>query len=48
MAGCSADRDRQLSAVLAAKTEEKEDVRHFGEAYRDYVTRTKMFIPWLL
>jgi protein-S-isoprenylcysteine O-methyltransferase Ste14 len=37
-----------LSAVLAAKTEEKENVEYFGEAYRGYVARTKMFIPWLV
>lgn len=37
-----------LSAVLAAKTEERENIEYFGGAYRDYINRTKMFIPWLI
>ena len=37
-----------LSAVLTAKTEERENIEYFGEAYRNYIKRTKMFIPWLL
>ncbi len=30
---------------LTARREEGEDVAFFGEAYRDYMLRTKMFIP---
>jgi len=37
-----------LCALLAAKTEERENLGYFGDAYRSYMTRTKMFIPWLL
>jgi len=37
-----------LCAVVAAKTEERENIRYFGEAYRSYMKRTKMFMPWLL
>ena len=32
---------------ITAKTEEKEDLSHFGEGYRDYAARTKMFVPFL-
>ncbi|MBV1932244.1 MAG: isoprenylcysteine carboxylmethyltransferase family protein [Porticoccaceae bacterium] len=34
--------------TLTAKVEEKENILFFGEAYRDYAKRTRMFIPWLL
>jgi protein-S-isoprenylcysteine O-methyltransferase Ste14 len=27
--------------------EEKEDIRHFGDAYREYMKKTKRFIPFL-
>lgn len=37
-----------LFAVLAAKTEEAENILYFGDAYRDYMKRTRMFIPFLL
>ncbi|UCE24218.1 MAG: isoprenylcysteine carboxylmethyltransferase family protein [Candidatus Zixiibacteriota bacterium] len=37
-----------VCTVLAAKTEETENILYFGEAYRDYMERTKMFIPFLL
>lgn len=33
---------------LAAKVEEKECVRFFGPEYRSYMSRTKMFVPFLL
>jgi protein-S-isoprenylcysteine O-methyltransferase Ste14 len=33
--------------VATAKADEVECVRHFGEPYRDYMKRTKMFIPFL-
>jgi protein-S-isoprenylcysteine O-methyltransferase Ste14 len=33
--------------TITAKMEEIENVRFFGEEYRDYMTRTKMFIPYL-
>lgn len=34
--------------VLTARVEERECLDHFRDAYRDYMTRTKMFPPWLL
>lgn len=33
--------------VLTARVEEDENVRYFGEAYQTYMTRTKMFIPFV-
>jgi protein-S-isoprenylcysteine O-methyltransferase Ste14 len=36
-----------LFAVLAAKREESENASYFGDEYRSYVKRTKMFIPFL-
>ncbi len=33
--------------VITARKEEAEDIRFFGEAYRDYMQRTKMFIPFI-
>ena len=36
-----------LFAVLAAKTEEAENISFFGEAYREYMKRTKRFIPYV-
>ncbi|MCP5366615.1 MAG: isoprenylcysteine carboxylmethyltransferase family protein [Hyphomicrobiales bacterium] len=33
--------------VATAKAEERENIAYFGDAYRDYMTRTKMFIPLL-
>ncbi len=33
--------------VATARTEEAEDVRFFGSAYREYMQRTRMFIPFL-
>jgi protein-S-isoprenylcysteine O-methyltransferase Ste14 len=37
-----------LCAFLAAKTEERENIAYFGDEYRSYMKRTKMFIPRLL
>lgn len=34
--------------VAAAKVEEGENIRAFGQAYRDYIQRTRMFVPFLL
>jgi protein-S-isoprenylcysteine O-methyltransferase Ste14 len=38
-----------VSALLlvTARVEEAEDVRYFGAAYRDYVERTRRFVPYL-
>ena len=33
--------------LVAARTEESENIRYFGDAYRDYMKRTKMFIPFI-
>ena len=32
---------------LAARRDEAECLAYFGEAYRDYMGRSRMFIPWL-
>jgi protein-S-isoprenylcysteine O-methyltransferase Ste14 len=34
--------------VMTAKADEKECVRFFGREYEEYMTRTKMFVPFLL
>jgi protein-S-isoprenylcysteine O-methyltransferase Ste14 len=36
-----------LFAVMSAKREESENASYFGDEYRDYMKRTKMFIPFL-
>jgi len=36
-----------LLLVATARVEEAENVRFFGEAYQEYVTQTKMFVPYL-
>jgi protein-S-isoprenylcysteine O-methyltransferase Ste14 len=33
--------------VATAKADERECLRHFGSSYREYMSRTKMFIPYL-
>lgn len=33
---------------LTALAEEKENIVYFGETYRDYMKRTKMFIPFII
>jgi protein-S-isoprenylcysteine O-methyltransferase Ste14 len=32
---------------LTAKRDEAECLQQFGEAYRDYMQRSRMFIPWV-
>ena len=34
--------------IVTARVEENENIRYFGEAYRDYMKRTRMFLPFLL
>lgn len=34
--------------VITAKIEEGENIRYFGDAYKNYCRRTKMFIPFIL
>lgn len=39
-----------LASVLlwyAARSEERECIGYFGQAYRDYMARTRMFVPFL-
>jgi protein-S-isoprenylcysteine O-methyltransferase Ste14 len=36
-----------LALWLTAKRDEAECLQQFGEAYRDYMQRSRMFIPWL-
>ena len=34
--------------VMSARSEERECIRYFGEAYREYARGTRMFVPFLL
>jgi protein-S-isoprenylcysteine O-methyltransferase Ste14 len=36
-----------LFLVTTARVEEAENLRFFGEAYKEYIKRTKMFVPFL-
>jgi protein-S-isoprenylcysteine O-methyltransferase Ste14 len=36
-----------LFLVATARTEEAENVRFFGDVYREYMKRTRLFIPYL-
>jgi protein-S-isoprenylcysteine O-methyltransferase Ste14 len=36
------------SGVVAALIEEKENMAYFGERYRRYMLKTKMFIPYVI
>jgi protein-S-isoprenylcysteine O-methyltransferase Ste14 len=33
--------------TMTARMEEKENITYFGEAYKDYMKKTKMFIPFV-
>lgn len=37
-----------LALLSTAKTEEAENVARFGQEYRDYMERTRRFVPFLL
>lgn len=37
-----------LCLIVAARVEERENIDFFGDAYRDYMKRTKMFIPFVV
>jgi protein-S-isoprenylcysteine O-methyltransferase Ste14 len=36
------------SCIFAALVEEKENIEYFGERYRHYTLKTKMFIPYVI
>jgi len=36
-----------LALIATAKADEAECTRFFGPAYRDYMQRTRMFVPFL-
>jgi protein-S-isoprenylcysteine O-methyltransferase Ste14 len=36
-----------IFTVITAKIEEAECIRYFGASYRDYMKRTKMFVPFV-
>lgn len=36
-----------LFLILTCKMEEKENLRFFGNSYRDYMSRSKMFVPFI-
>ena len=33
---------------VAARVEENENIRFFGDSYREYMKRSKLFIPWIV
>lgn len=37
-----------LSLIIAAKVEEYENIQFFGASYREYMKRTRMFIPFVI
>lgn len=37
-----------LSLITAARVEENENIQFFGVSYREYMKRTKMFIPFVI
>jgi protein-S-isoprenylcysteine O-methyltransferase Ste14 len=37
-----------IAVLLTCKVEEKEMIARFGEEYRDYMKRTRMWIPWMI
>jgi len=36
-----------LALIVTARVEESENTHHFGVAYKQYIQRTKMFIPYI-
>lgn len=34
--------------IMAARVEEKENLNYFGEAYREYMKRTRKFLPFIV
>ena len=36
-----------LCLIITAKSEEKEDIGYFGEEYKHYMKKTRMFIPYI-
>jgi protein-S-isoprenylcysteine O-methyltransferase Ste14 len=36
-----------LLLIATARVEERENIRYFGPAYREYMKRTKMFVPFV-
>ncbi|NOZ00021.1 MAG: isoprenylcysteine carboxylmethyltransferase family protein [Chloroflexi bacterium] len=36
-----------LFLIITARKEETENIRYFGETYREYMERTKMFVPYI-
>ena len=37
-----------LALIVTAKVEETENLDRFGDEYRDYMRRTRLFVPFLL
>ncbi len=37
-----------LACIIAALMEERENLEYFGESYREYMRRSKRFVPFLL
>jgi protein-S-isoprenylcysteine O-methyltransferase Ste14 len=37
-----------IALFMTAKIEEQENIKYFGDSYRQYIQRTKMFIPFIL
>jgi protein-S-isoprenylcysteine O-methyltransferase Ste14 len=37
-----------IAVYLTCKVEEREMIARFGEEYKDYIKKTRMWIPWLI
>ncbi|MFC1500292.1 methyltransferase family protein [Candidatus Zixiibacteriota bacterium] len=37
-----------VAYIITAKIEERENLAFFGEQYRDYMGKSRMFIPWII
>ena len=36
-----------IFVILTAKTEEKKDIKKFGESYKNYVSKSKLLVPFV-
>jgi len=48
LAGATLAISASIFLIATSRVEEKENLNYFGEAYREYMKRTKRFIPFIL
>lgn len=48
LAGCVLAVIASVFLVATARAEEIENLRYFGEQYREYMNRTRMFVPFII